>query len=252
MTLPLAGLRLLVTRPQHQSAHLSQLITQAGGIPLVLPVLAIEAVAVSIDSDELFEYQWIIFTSTNAVEIGLPLLLPLPPTLAIASIGKKTAASLQSFLAPRAIVTAPSPYNSESLLSLPVFQSVAQHNIMIVKGEGGRDLLAETLLQRGARVKTLAVYRREQPIQDVTWLEAAGKIDAIIVTSNESLSHLFKLLSQFAWLPDTPLILMSQRMVETARQLGSTANLWIAPEASDAGLLQAAVSSATDKLPNVP
>ncbi|MEZ5672996.1 MAG: uroporphyrinogen-III synthase [Thiotrichaceae bacterium] len=237
-TSSLSGLQILITRPQHQTAHLNQLITQAGATTLLLPVLAIEPLPVQMDLTQLSNYQWLIFTSTNAVEYGLPA-LPLPSIVNIASIGKKTELSLQQHLPQRVIITAPPPHNSESLLTLPAFQRVVANKIMIVKGEGGRELLGEILRQRGAIVDTLAVYRRTQPIQDVTWLAAAGKIDAIIVTSNESLSNLFKILSDFSWLSHTPLILMSERMVETARQLGSTATLWIAPEASDAGLLQA-------------
>lgn len=234
----LAGLKILITRPEHQAVELTRLLTEAGAETLLLPVLAIEAVTASLP-EKLENYQWVFFTSANAVEHGVNLLNPLPSPLQLVSIGKKTTAALQYFFPNRPIVTAPPPYHSESLLTLPAFQQLDGQRIMIFKGTGGREMLATTLAARGAQVTTLAVYRRIQPVQSISWLETAGKIDVIIVTSNESLQNLFQILADFAWLPHTPLILISERMVATARQLGSTANLWVAPEASDIGLRQA-------------
>jgi len=248
----LSGLKILITRPQHQAEHLNQLITQAGGETFLLPVLAIAAIPVSFAPGEFDEYQWIIFTSANAVTYGLPPLVPLPPQLNVASIGKKTELALRQHLPLHCIVTAPPPYHSESFLTLAQFQQVTDLKIALFKGEGGREVLAETLRQRGAWVKTVAVYRRVQPIQEVAWLAHVGEIDAIVVTSSESLYNLFNMLADFAWLPHTPLILISERMADTARHLGSTAALWIAPEASDAGLLQAACDyAASRELPMV-
>lgn len=247
MTFPLSGLKILITRPQHQATHLNQLLTQAGAETLLLPVLEIEPLPVSFAASEFDDYQWIIFTSTNAVTYGLPLILPLSPQLAIASIGKKTEFALQQYLPHHTLTTAPPPYHSESFLTLPQFQQVRNSKIALFKGEGGRELLAETLRQRGAWVKTVAVYRRIQSIQEVTWLADVGKIDMITVTSNESLQHLFNMLANFTWLPHTPLILISQRMADPARRLGSIAPLWIATEASDEGLLQAACDYALNR-----
>ncbi len=240
----LAGLKILITRPEHQAVELTRLLTEAGAETLLLPVLAIEAVAASLP-EKLENYQWALFTSVNAVEHGVALLNPLPSQLQLVSIGKKTTAALQHFFPTHHIITAPPPYHSESLLTLPAFQQLDGQKIMIFKGTGGREMLATTLATRGAQVTTLAVYRRIQPVQSIAWLETVGKIDAIVVTSNEGLQNLFEMLANFAWLPHTPLILISQRMVATARQLGAVGDIWIAPEASDVGLLQATVNFAT-------
>lgn len=234
----LIGLNLLITRPEHQAAELTRLLTEAGATPFLLPVLAIEAVP-AVHPSEFENYQWAIFTSTNAVEHSVSLLTPLPEKLQFASIGKKTASALQYFFPDYPIVTAPPPYHSESLLTLPEFQQLRTQRIAIFKGEGGRELLATTLAERGARVTTVAVYRRILPLQSISWLETVGRIDAILVTSNEGLENLFQILADFTWLPNTPLIVMSARMVATAQRLGTTASVWVAPEASDLGLLQA-------------
>lgn len=245
----LAGFRILVTRPEHQAAELTRLLTEAGAETLLLPVLAIEAVAVSLP-EKLENYQWALFTSANAVEHSSLLLNPLPSELQLVSIGKKTTAALQHVFPNRPIVTAPPPYHSESLLSLPEFQQLDGQQVVIFTGEGGRDVLATTLTARGAQVSVLAVYRRIKPVQSVRWLETAGRIDAIIVTSNEGLQNLFQILADFRWLPHTPLILISERMVATARRLGSTALIWVAPEASDVGLLQAVANFVNSRVGN--
>ncbi|MFO7641606.1 MAG: uroporphyrinogen-III synthase, partial [Candidatus Competibacteraceae bacterium] len=85
-------------------------------------------------------------------------------------------------------------FTSEALLALPRFQRVTGQRIVIVRGEGGRDLLATTLAARGGRVVSAKVYRRERPaITPAPLLKRweKGEIGAVVVTSNESLRNLF-------------------------------------------------------------
>jgi uroporphyrinogen-III synthase len=128
---PLKGLRIMVTRPTHQAAHLCKLISAAGGIPVILPVLAVEdpadlRPALSV-AQRLHEFDIAIFVSTNAVERGMALIHRhggIPAQLQLAAVGRRTAKTLLQHCG-RVDIQAPPPYNSEALLALTALQSFA-------------------------------------------------------------------------------------------------------------------------------
>lgn len=245
--LPLNGLGVLVTRPEHQADNLCRLIEQAGGVAIRCPLLTIgeprdwtPALAVF---DRLASCDLLIFTSANAVDRGMPPILErggIPPHLELAAIGGATARAL----ARHGIGPCLQPdegFTSEALLALPRFQQVAGQRIVIVRGEGGRELLATTLAARGARIVTAEVYRRERPAIDSAPLLKRwekGEIGAAVVTSNESLRNLFDLLGVAGqdYLRDTPLVAVSDRIRQAATDYGCHAIL-LAREASDDALI---------------
>ncbi|WP_353572865.1 uroporphyrinogen-III synthase [Candidatus Albibeggiatoa sp. nov. BB20] len=230
----LNGVNVLVTRPQHQAQTLCDLIQQQGGTTLLLPTLDI--IPLSINPNNLpKQIDKAIFISANAVNYGLHYLTTLKPTQLIA-IGKKTAQVLTNKVK-QPIFTTPAPYNSETLLQQPELQNILGQHIVIFRGQGGRDLLADTLRQRGANVSYIDVYQRQKPTTDTTWLEQET-IDIVIVTSGESLQNLFSMLKQQSWLKTTPLVTMSQRVTHLARQ-HTQAAIYTASVASDEGLLAA-------------
>jgi uroporphyrinogen-III synthase len=248
MSSNLAGLKILITRPVHQSERLCQLITAQGGQPIRLPTIEIVEVA---DKSALFaccqrldELDIVIFISTNAVEKTLPILLTqraLPPALQVIAVGKSTAETLNAWGIP-ALCAAP-PFNSEAVLAMSQLQAevVTGKKIVIFRGEGGRELLADTLRQRGATVDYVSVYCRTQPSVP-EW--AIQPVDIITITSREGLQNLLTMLEGQAWVRQTPLVVMSQRILSAAQKLGVQAPIFVAPQASDeglvAGLLQAA------------
>ena len=239
----LQGLSVLVTRPEHQAGPLCQWIEAHGGVAIRCPALTIGeprdwAPALAI-FDRLMDYDLAIFTSANAVDRALPLIQEhggIPARLEIAAIGKATALALARLgldhcLQPQL------DFTSEGLLALPRCQNVAGQFIVIVRGEGGRTLLADTLAERGARVEHAEVYRRERPAADVGMLLdrwAHGEIGAVVVTSTESLLNLFDMLGGAGqdYLRDTPLIVISARTRQTAAEYGCR-RLLVAKEASD-------------------
>jgi len=243
----LNGIKVLVTRPSHQSEHLCKLITEKGGQPVRLPVIDI----VEIDDNSalltclthLDEFNIAIFISANAVEKTLPTLLAqrnLPPQLQLISIGKRTADTLKAW-GLTALCPA-SPFNSEAVLEMPQLDKIRGQKIVIFRGEGGRELLAETLRQRGAIVDYVNVYRRVQPLTPA-WL-ANTKVDIITVTSNEGLQNLFAMLGGQSWRKNTPLVVMSERIRAEALKLGVQAPVLVANTASDEGLLAAVIQIA--------
>lgn len=237
------GLGVLVTRPEHQADPLCQLIERYGGTPIRCPALLIReprdrAPALAI-FDRLTDYDLAIFTSANAVEQALPPIRErggIPPSLEIAAIGKATARTLARWGIDRCL-RPELDSTSEGLLALPRLRNVAGQAIVIVRGEGGRALLGDTLTERGARVDHAEVYRRERPAADVGMLLdrwARGEIGAAVVTSAESLLNLFDMLGGAGqdYLRDTPLILISARSRQIAAEYGCR-HLLVAREASD-------------------
>lgn len=239
MSANLTGVNVLVTRPAHQVEPLCQLLKTHGAQPWRLPTLAIEDCAASSglanNSLDWMQLDWLLFVSPNAVAHALAYLpIPLPNQLRVAAVGNKTAAALAEHGIH--VICGAAPYTSETLLAVPELQAVAGQQILIVRGVGGRELLAETLQQRGAQVNYCDVYQRVCP-PTPNWVFDAP-IDIAVTSSQQGLENLFAMLQGCAWLPQTPLVVMSERIRPIAQQL-SRAKVWVAPQAGDEGLVQA-------------
>lgn len=229
--LPLQGLNILVTRPQRQADRLARAIDNAGGNAIVFPTIEIQPVeddsGVRALIARLHEFQIAIFVSANAVECAMPLISTygiLPSGLRFAAIGKATQAALVEHGIDN-ILTPTERYDSEGLLELAEMQSVVGKSIIIFRGEGGREMLANTLRNRGAVVEYAACYRRISPQQDSgdlckQW--QTGNIQAISAMSLESLTNLYDILdaSTRQLLTNTPVFVPHPRIAEGARALG--------------------------------
>lgn len=229
MTLPLAGRTVLVTRPALQAAALAQAIRAAGGTPLAFPALAVEAVPqdeLSVPLARLAEADIAIFISPNAAQFGMAAIRArgaLPGAMVVFAVGPGTARALQAQGVGGVIL--PDGQDSEALLALPQLQEVAGKRVTIVRGVGGRALLAEALRQRGARVDFMECYRRLRPQADAAPLLArwqAGGIDAVTVSSAETLHNLAALLGEAGrpLLAGTPLFVPHEKIAGAARRLG--------------------------------
>jgi len=245
MTSPLHHLNILITRPTHQADSLCALIDAQGGHSLRLPVIAIADLennqALLTCRDHLEQFNYAIFISANAVEKALPTLLaphPLPSSLQLIGIGKRTVASLNEF--GQSALCPPPPYNTETALAMPQLQAlaVAKQKIVIFRGEGGRELLADTLRQRGAEVSYVNVYRRLQP-PTPDWILKNQPVDIIVVTSCEGVQNLFAMLEGQPWLSQIPWVAMSQRVKTEIQNHGVHTPISVAPTASDEGLVTA-------------
>ncbi len=272
---PLANTVVLVTRPVHQAQHLCALIEAEGGQAIAFPVLEIQDLqdtsAVMRLIQRLDEFDIAIFISANAVIKAMDLVLPhrdWPSHLQIAVVGARTAEALQEY-GLTVDICPEEKFNSEALLGLPEMQDMANKKIVIVRGEGGRELLADTLRQRGADIEYAEVYRRSKPADTLGGsgvslrspcvdilpgggtalnlavnfesLLAAGKINIIVVTSNEGLRNLWEMAGSAGQevLMHMPLAVISPRIAIAAQELGVKCPAWIAPDANDEGLLAA-------------
>ena len=245
---PLAGRRILVTRPAHQADALCRMIEAAGGHALRFPVLDIlparDPATVQAGLARLGDYDLAIFVSTNAVSHTLAALAPRPwPTrVAVAAVGSATARALAA--QGLEVVHPPREFTSEALLAMPAFQRMTGRRVLILRGDGGREHLRETLLARGAQVDYLEVYRRARSEADPAALLAewrGGGIDAVLLASGESLHKLFAIVGTLGapLLRTATLVVANARTAELARGLGLDGTVVVAADATDGAMLEA-------------
>lgn len=220
----LEGFGVLVTRPEHQANNLSTAIEVAGGEAIRFPVIDIEpydSVDVNRSLATLPAADITIFISTNAVIYGLP--YANGDDSVVAAIGPGTRSAIES--ADRRVDIFPAQgFDSEHLLAEASLQDVAGKNIRIIRGDDGRELLADTLRERGATVDYLAVYRRMTRVYSqslLTGLEnrwRSGQVNCVVAMSVDSLNKLLEILPAGCreLLARTPLVTPSARVLQTA------------------------------------
>ncbi len=225
--LPLKRLNIVVTRPRDQSAGLVRHIERLGGKALLFPLLEIEAVrddqVLHEQISRLNQTDLAIFISPNAVRYGMAAIRAsseLPASLKIATVGQGSAKALRE-LGIDYVIAPAERFDSEGLLALPEMQNVAGMRVMIFRGDGGRELLGDTLRARGATVEYVTCYLRGKSSLDGGTLLACGP-DALTVTSSEALNHLREMLDevQFDGLHTIPLFVPHERIAEVARRQG--------------------------------
>lgn len=239
---PLNGVRVLVTRPAHQSENLCRLIAAQGGVAVRLPLLAIQPTAHPARAQAVLAaaqgHSWWIFTSANAVRHAQPLCRA-PWPARIAAIGAATAAALEA--GGHEVQAAPvAAHSGEALLALTEFSEVRGKKFLIVTGEDGLNVLVNELSERGAQVEVAEVYRRVPlPYDAEAVLSALRGTDWLVLTSGQALAHLVTLTPEAsrATLFKKQLALPSARVLEQARALGFCGDLRIAEPMSDAALL---------------
>jgi uroporphyrinogen-III synthase len=227
------GWRLLLTRPADESAALGSLLAEQGIFSSSLPLLDIVPIPVSETMREAFRdldrYCAVIVVSKPAARIGVELLDrfgPPAPRVKWFSVGAATAQILEA----RGLdVSFPAQGDdSEALLELAALrEAIARFDpqVLILRGEGGRELLAERMRERGASVEYLELYRRELPLYPPAALEhriKAERLNALVVSSGQGFEHLHQLAGD-AWpqLAQLPLFVPSPRVAELARAAGA-------------------------------
>lgn len=233
-----------ITRPQADADQMAQQVSAQGMMPWVLPVLAIEPYPVEDTAQAILtQADQIIVTSRHAIAGALAQGLLLPRQVQWFAVGKATAEGLLP-LDIHPIL--PEQQDSEGLLALAELDNLQDKRVAILKGIGGRPVLAEQLKTRGAIVTALSLYQRQcttpTPEQIAAYLGADGR-HLIALASGETLTCLLKALSpaqHSTLLSLTHLVVMSTRIAQQAEQAGWRADaIHIAPTASADGLLSA-------------
>lgn len=221
----LRSLHVLVTRPAGLAEALCAEIQNHGGTATHFPVIEIhppdstESLQQAIKSVN--SYDIALFISPTAVKqtskhISLSTLTP-----TIGAIGDATCRALQN--ENLNVEIKPEGHNSESLLEHPLLQSssIDGKRIIIFKGEGGRELLADSLISRGAIVFNTVVYKREEPkhYSPLTTSEITD-IDVILISSGEGITNLLKMTENIDDLTALRLIVPGERCAKIAKDSG--------------------------------
>ncbi len=208
---PLAGCRVLVTRPAGRQEELVEAIESRGGQAICLPLLAIEPIKdaeagtrLRENLSRLQDYDLLILVSVNAVRFGARQISEnsavISPQATVLAVGAATAREAASIL-DRPVHGPAVGSGSEALLDLPQLEDVKDLRIAIFRGKGGRELLAAELRRRGATVEYLEVYRRAPVAGAAERLQiilAQSPPDAVVITSAEALARWRELLSEVA------------------------------------------------------
>lgn len=236
MTGARAGRGIVITRPRGEAQRLATLIRDAGGVPLIYPAIEIadapDPRALDAVIARLEDFDLAIFVSPSAVDKAMTRIRSqraIPARLRCAAIGPGSVRALHQFgvsdvLAP---LREAERHDSEALLALPPLRHMQGKRVVIFRGDGGRELLGETLRARGAAVEAVTCYRRARPGFDAAELTAAGErgeVAAIIVTSSEGLRNWVAHLGDEGamWLRHTPIVVPHPRIAAVARELGAT------------------------------
>lgn len=201
MILPLAGRRVLVTRAAGQASRLSEELRRLGAGPVEIPVLEIQPPESYEPLDAVIrnhfnQYDWLIFTSANAVravaeraaEQGIT--LPVPQLPRVAAIGPATAAAAEKFGLKVTLIPEVA-YRAEGLLESLGTQTTGKR-VLIARAAIARDVIPGALRAAGAQVDVVEAYRNVLPESAPEQLREAfrEKIDAVTFTSSSSVTHL--------------------------------------------------------------
>lgn len=230
----MSGWRLLLTRPAEECVALAATLSEADIHSANLPLLVIEPLKDTAEQRatmlELDRYCAVVVVSKPAARLGLELLdryWPQPPFgQAWFSVGGATGAILEGY----GLDVSWPAYgdDSEALLALPRLAEaleVVDPRVLILRGEGGRELISETLRRRGAHVDSLELYRRhlpDYPSGALTETLRSERLNAVVVSSGQGLQSLHELAgSDWSELRELPLFVPSARVAEMAAILGA-------------------------------
>jgi uroporphyrinogen-III synthase len=229
----------VVTRPRAQAISLAQRVAEIGREAIVFPLLDIQPLSdqtrLSAVLRDVERYAMVAFVSPNAIDAAFAIRREWPEQVAIAVVGEGSRAALAQYGITSANATIISPTNrmrtdSQTLLEVLDVAALAGKRVLIVRGETGRELLADALLANGIEVEKIAAYRRIAPV-----LDDAGKAQLRnllergadwVITSSEALRILMQMVEEVASddgvakMQQQNIIVPHVRIAETAQSLG--------------------------------
>lgn len=247
-------MRLIVTRPQPQADAWVERLQAAGFDAAALPLLhtvASDEPATPAAQATIAAADGLVFVSPAAVAHGFAAagaaLAPWPAGRWAAAPGPGTAERLVEAGVPRAAIVEPAAdagqFDSEALWERLRGRVGAGSRVVIVRGDGGRDWLADTMRAAGADVAFVAAYRRAAPVptaDERAVLAAALSAPARhlwLFSSSEAIDHLAALAPGADWAP-AQAIATHPRIEARARRLGC-GRVWASRPAFDAVAAQA-------------
>jgi len=193
--------RVLITRAAHQASALADELRLLGFEPVFLPTIELVEPTSFGPLDEaiagLSGFDWLIFTSANAVEVFVARGGGAREGLRVAAIGSATAGALE--VAGFRVDLVPAAATAEALVDgLQAASNVRDRKFLLVRAEVGRDVIPEALRADGAEVSVVAAYRTVVPEESIASAKLFGKMkgwpDAITFTSSSTATNLLALL----------------------------------------------------------
>lgn len=239
---PLHNVKVLVTRPKQRADGLCEAIRRAGGTALRFAAIDIkepdDPQSREYARAHVAEFALAIFISPTAVEETCATIGKLPSTVSIAAIGSRTSRALETQGIP--VDIEPDGHDSESLLAHPRLQpnQIEGKKIIIFRGEGGREILGDTLTSRGAEVFYADMYRRSPPSSPGQLEHYLTQTNIITISSNQGLQNLFDLVADKDSITRHTLVVPGERAYQLAKALGF-GNIVVAENATDEACMNA-------------
>ncbi len=196
----LAGLRVVVTRAEHQSEGLAAAFERAGARVELLPLLEVVPPAdprpLERAAADLASYDWLVFTSANAVEAFLPLTGPLRSGLRIAAVGPATAAALRAFGSEPHLTARKAEAEG---LAADLAPRIAGKRVLLPQAADARPALLQELKEAGAEAVAVVAYDKRLPPDAparAAELFATTPIGWVTFTSPRIVRHFVELLGE--------------------------------------------------------
>ncbi|PTQ91073.1 uroporphyrinogen-III synthase [Agitococcus lubricus] len=225
----LAHWQIINTRPAARAASLTAALQAAGVTVFELPLLEIEPLVISDKQRQyllnLSDYHTVFVVSPTAAQLGLAVLADYWPQWPVGmdwlAVGEATARVLREYQLDPIV---PPQETSEGLLRLPALQQLsAGQRLLVLRGEGGRNLVREQLSARGVRVDYLDLYRRQLPalaLQQWQSWQVQTTYQGVIITSGESWRYWLQITQgQATYIRP---IIISERLGQLLQQEGCT------------------------------
>jgi uroporphyrinogen III methyltransferase/synthase len=252
--LPLAGKRIVITRPREQADGLVAALRALGAEPILAPVIAIEPLPdlarLRAALDDPSAYRWIVFTSRNAVDVVVDHMaewrIPVEGLVrtAVAAVGPATGAALRQHGIEPALV--PDRFVAEDLLAALAREGgLPGARVLLPQAEDARPVLADGLRALGAGVEAIAIYRTGAAPGDFGPLAGeltAGRIDAVTFTSASTVRRFVELVGEDAARAATYTAVTIGPVTEAAAAAAGLARIISATPFTTAGLIAALVA----------
>lgn len=204
---PLFGKRIVVTRSRDQASVFAEMLIDRGATTIEFPTIDVVPPASWAELDEAISgiemYNWIIFTSANAIRFFMERLrtlnrdLRLLKGINICVVGPKTAEALESYgLRPDLV---PSEFKAEGVLAALGGTDVKNVKFLIPRAKVARELIPDKLREHGAEVTVATAYENVRPEADlerVRRLFMEKKISAVTFTSSSTVHNFVEILGQ--------------------------------------------------------
>ncbi len=252
----LYGWRVLVPRTREQAGAMSARLRIHGAVPVEVPTIAVEPPRTPAQMERAIKglvtgrYEWIVFTSTNAVravwekfaEFGLD--ARAFAGVKIACVGEATADAVRAFGIQPELVPSGEQSSAGLLADFPPYDDVLDpiDRVFLPRADIATETLAAGLLERGWEVDDVTAYRTVRAAPPAALTRDAiksGGFDAVLFTSSSTVRNLVGIAGKPH--PRTVVACIGPKTAETAREMGLRVD--VEPEVPEVGLLVEALAA---------